>query len=791
MVSALSKRKLLFYSAVIIVACVSLYAGSLKYPFVNWDDYNLITLNPYITELTWSNVKDIFTPGVVGAYQPLRTLTYAIDYEFWGLDSTGYHATNLLFYILTCVSVFAFIHMFLKDPEIALLGGLLFAAHPLHVEAVTWLSARKETLSGLLFVVSFVLYARSTRGAARYYWGSLLCFFLALLSKPTVVILPGLLILYDLCFVIGMSFRKLLGRLKWYVPFVLLSGALTYVTLVLSARGGVLKEFHGGTFSSQLLTSVTVFIKNIRLLAVPVDLSPRYIDYFYVSLRETDALLAVVSFALLIFIEWDMWKRSRIVFFCLLWYPITFLPVSNLVPISTLMADRYLFLPSIGFILLVAYVVRAVVRARPGLPLGRILRPAVLIACVALLAFFSFQTVKRNHVWRDSISLWSSAVAQDSTNVLAYFALGNVYMEDEQPDRAIPNYRRAIYLSPGFATAHSCLANAYLAKGEIERAMFHYREALQRGSREDMAIYGNLGMAYEVKGMFDQAIEQYERALEVDSTSVMARLGLAESYSQKTQFDRAIEVYEELIESNEDILRARVYFNLGVVQHRDGRYEEAVASYLQALEVDSTSAAAYYGMGNAHYKMGEFDAAVSDFKNTLALAPGHVAAMGNLGNTYFDMGMPEEAIVMYRTALDSSATNIIALNNLGLAYVETKDFDKASETFADLIRFYPKDPTGYVNLGYALMRRGDYDGAAAGYWKAIELDSGNSLAYYNLACAHALTGETGAGVQSLRKALELGFADYELIRTDPDLENLRRERAFDELMRTSRTGKVD
>ncbi len=781
--AAEGKTRAFAYAAVLAALCTALYAGSLRYPFLNWDDYNLITMNPYITELTWSNIADIFTPGVVGAYQPLRTLTYALDYSFWGLDPTGYHATNLIFYILTCVCVFAFIDLFLKNLSLALLGALFFAAHPLHVEAVTWLSARKETLSGFLFVLSLILYARSTRGGLRYYAASLFTFVLALLSKPTVVILPGLVIMYDLCFVTGGSLRKLARRTVYYAPYVLLSAALTYITMVLSSRGGVLKEFHGGSFWTQLLTSATVFIKNIRLLVVPVDLSPRYVDYFYSSLRDVDALLAVVSCALLALLAWDMWGRSKVVFFCLMWYPITFFPVSNLVPISTLMADRYLFLPSVGYALLVAYVVGGLIKSDSKSRARRSLRPLTLAGCVVVLVLFSLQTVKRNQVWKDSVSLWSSAVEQDSTNVLGHFALGNVYMENQKPRMAILSYRRAIFLSPSFATAHSCLANAYLADGEVGRAIYHYNQALRNGSREDMAIYGNLGMAYEVKGMFDEAIEQYERALEVDSTSVMARLGIAESYSRKKQHDKAIEAYKDLIQTNEEFMRARVYYSLGVAQHQDARFKEAIDSYARAIEVDSTFAEAYYGLGNAYYRLRDFDDAVSDFKKAVRLAPNHIAAVVNLGNTYLEIGRLDDAISTYKTALDSSPSNLIALNNLGLAYVERGDLNEASATFEDLIRYYPKDPTGYINLGYVLMRRGDHDGAKRRYGEALELDAESSVAHYNMACVHALSGDLDAGLKELERAIELGFKDRRLLREDPDLRNLRGKPQFEPLLR--------
>lgn len=776
------KRKRILLCGIIVAVCASLYVKSLRYPFVNWDDYPLITQNPYITQLSLQNIKDIFTPGVVGAYQPIRTLTYSIDYRLWGLNPLGYHITNLLFYTLTCILVFNFINVFLRNDKLALWGGLFFAMHPLHVEAVAWLSARKETLTGFFFLLTFILYVKSIRSGKRYYWGSVLCFILALLSKPTAVVLPALLILYDLCFVAEQSFRKLIGRIKYYVPYVLLSGGLTYITIVLSSKGGVLKPFHGGTLYTQIITSLTVFIKGIRLLVFPVNLSPRYTDYSYASLREPEALLAALSLALLVFLAWDFWKRSPVAFFCILWYPITFLPVSNIIPISTLMADRYFFLPSVGIALLFAACVSQIGRLRNLRGLKRIARPAIVAACGALLFFFAVQTFGRNQIWKNSISLWTDAVRQDSLNVMGHYALGNVYMEAGLHDDAIKSYRNAIALVPSFSSAHAGLGNAYLAKGEVDRAIYHYQEAQSLGSAEDLAIFANLGMALEHKGLFEEAISQYERALEVDSTFAMARLGLAESYSRKGQYGRAIEEYNELIRIEERNLKARVFFNLGVAQHMKGNYSDAIASYEEALGMEPEFADAHYGMGNAHYKMGEYEAAVSDFSEAILLAPGHVAAIGNLGNVYFDMGMPDKAISQYKDALNLLPTSLILLNNLGLANVELRRFEEAIETFERVIELDSNGASGYTNLGYAYTRRGMFDEAFAQYKKAVSIDPKNAVAYYNMACAHSLRGEPAEGIKNLKKAVELGFSDVELIRSDPDLDGLRAEPGFNDLI---------
>jgi hypothetical protein len=136
-----------------------LYSNTLDHQFTNWDD-GMIYGNPLIRNLNWEGVKKLFTPEKGNTYQPVRMLSYAIDYRLWKLNPMGYRITNILFYILTCIMVFFTLQRIssrLREAHppdshfrVGLFGSLLFAAHPVHVEAVTWLSARKEVLQGFL-----------------------------------------------------------------------------------------------------------------------------------------------------------------------------------------------------------------------------------------------------------------------------------------------------------------------------------------------------------------------------------------------------------------------------------------------------------------------------------------------------------------------------------------------------------------------------------------------------------------------------------------------------------------
>ena len=185
--------------ATLIILCWTsiLYVNSFKNNFVNWDDPGLILKNNRIRSLDWKNIEEIFTPKKSSTFQPIRVLSYAIDYRIWKLNPVGYHITNIFFYILTCIMVFLTLRSLsahLRKGEgpnshyrVGLFGALLFAAHPVHVEAVAWLAARKEVLQGFFFFTAFYVYLRSKEeeGKKRMVFLGLVlfAFLLAILSK--------------------------------------------------------------------------------------------------------------------------------------------------------------------------------------------------------------------------------------------------------------------------------------------------------------------------------------------------------------------------------------------------------------------------------------------------------------------------------------------------------------------------------------------------------------------------------------------------------------------------------
>ncbi len=781
-------RATVLYVTIIVAAAILPYVHSLPYPFVNWDDYVLITGNEYIKELSWENVGAMFTPGVVGAYQPLRNLSYAIDHLIWGMNPFGFRLTNLALYALTCILVFFLIDGFLKNRRLSLFGALLFALHPVHVEAVTWLSARKEVLSGLFYVLGFMAYVKSVSGGRaklRYYSLSIGLFMLGALSKPTTVSFPVILFLFDFCFVTGGKWRAALGRLRWHAPFWLVAIALTAVTVAISARNEVLKSFHGGGFFENLLNAAIAFPKSIVLLILPIQLSPRYINYQYSlsSLFQLEPLVALACLALFIVLARDFWKRSQVLFFSLAWIAVTLLPVANLVPVSTLIADRYLYIPSVGFCLLVGGGLGRLLSSRPRGRLLRVSRVSVVVALTAGLVAFSYLTFAQNLIWRDTIALWSKAVEQDPRNFMAHSALGAAYLKSGNLDRAIRSFRECLSLNPYHTESRTALGQCYAMNGDLDRALFHLNIAL-RDTAAAREVHGDVALVLQAKGSYEDAIRHYRIALGTDTTAAWLRERMVECYAENKAFDAAIAEWKEFLKFSEDDIPARLHYNLGVLHHMKGEYAEAVASYRDALKADSSFAEAHFGLADAYMALGEAARAESGFLRTLVHDPIHVGALANLGNLYYEKKQYRKALSFYEKARSIEPRDPRVLNGLGLVYGAMGMKQEAIRAFSDAAETDTINVSILLNLGSARADAGQYDLAELQYRRVLELEPQNGIAYYNLSCIYALQGKNKPAIRNLTRALECGFSDYDLIRTDEDLSGLKSDSEFQAILKT-------
>ena len=337
---------------IIFLAILGAYYESLSCPFLNVDDPFYIRDNPYIRDLSWNGIYKIFSQPMVANYFPLQILTYALDYQIWHMQPFGYHLHNVMLHFLNAVLVFFLLKKIFSNLWVPFFAALLFGLHPMNVESVTWVAERKNVLSLALVLSSFLAYlhyVEEQRPTQRkgFYLLAFFLFLLAMLAKVSVVVLPLLFILYDLCF------QK---RTKWEmardkIPFFVLALFFSVLTVWIYHSGKHLPGYHADSPYMTFLAMINVFVEYIISIIAPI-----YLDHFYWtpiprSISERQVLLSLAAIFLIVLLAWQSFKKDRIFFFCFGWFFISLLPVLNIVPLSILRADRYMYLPpSVFFI---------------------------------------------------------------------------------------------------------------------------------------------------------------------------------------------------------------------------------------------------------------------------------------------------------------------------------------------------------------------------------------------------------------------------------------------------------
>ena len=551
-------RDLLAALAVAALA-TAVFIPTLSYQFLNYDDPWQITNNPYVRSLSAANLWHILTQPIYHIWLPTKTISYALDYALWGLDPRGFHASSVALHAVAAVLVFLLARRLLLGRLWATVAAGLFAVHPVHVEAVAWLSARKDLLSTVFVLVSVLAFLRwqaSPRRAWSWYAVSLLAFLLASRAKPTAHVLPVLLLWLGWGRGEEANPRRRAGGLVLAtVPFFLLAAVLSLLDWRLARGFGYLAGGPGSGWVARGAVASAAYVRYLRLLVFPVGLSPQYRvpppGGFADPMVLAGAALLVVSAALAV---WAL-RRRRALGSALGWYLVAVLPVCGLLPVSvpSPVADRYLYLPSVGAFLLAGWALGALAGRLEQRRWRRVLVAAVGVVGVT----FAVQSWLVSGTWRDSETLWSAVLDRDPKNYNAHTNLAASLFERSDYDGALQHYRQATELAPGLIHAYRSLGSLYLLKGEVERARYWLSRAateppatvLTRAKvrRTRTRAYFQLGQLEEGQGNLTAAADNYEKAYRLSETpDLQALLAAARVRSALGQLTRSRAYLREL-----------------------------------------------------------------------------------------------------------------------------------------------------------------------------------------------------------------------------------------------------
>jgi tetratricopeptide (TPR) repeat protein len=617
---------------------VLVYASVRRFELVNWDDSTYITENPTVLGgLTWSSAWWALTTGHSPYWHPMTWLSHLIDVSLFGTDAGAYHVTNLLIHIANTLLVFDVFRRMTGATGRSAFVAALFAVHPLHVESVAWIAERKDVLSTFFLLLTmrvylvYVEHPRWTRYALM-----LVLYGLALMSKPMVVTLPVVLLLLDIWplgrLVIGgradlrherqrprpQRRTRVIGE---KLPLLALALATSVATVIVQHRVGAMAGLAALPWQTRVGNATIGYVAYLWKTIWPTHLAAFYPLFDLSAVRVTLAAATLIAITVLAI---SARQRHPYVFVGWLWYVVTIAPVIGLLQAGEQgMADRFMYVPMIGLLVIVAWGVPEIVERQTTH--GSWL---VAIGAIVLVAASAVAAHAQTAHWSDSIALWQHATRVTPNSYIAFENLGQALRETGQLEASRRNYEQALVLaparSPGYAAViHNSLGLVLTREGNTRAALDHFAEAAKLNSTFAEA-QSNLGNALAAEGRLAEAIEHYELAVRLKPEYTEPRIGLGGALLKGGRVAEAVPHYQEALRLDPNL--AQAHNGLGGALAMQGHDDQAMTEYTEALRLKPDLPTAHLNVALLLIKKGDVAQARRHLETALSIDPGYAPA---------------------------------------------------------------------------------------------------------------------------------------------------------------------
>lgn len=598
----------------IIVTGLLAYSNTFHVPFT-FDDISNIVDNPIIKDLKY--FLDPSAAKRFELYSALNSrfvgyLSFAFNYRLHGLDVTGYHIFNLAVHIINALLVFWLVRLTFRTPYfakqnneatrnnglIALFSALLFVAHPIQTQAVTYIVQRLASLATLFYILSFTTYIRARHSLTEvgnplsvkfiaFFFLSLVSAVLAMKTKEIAFTLPIMIALYEAMFLTGKIWRRVLCLTPLFLTMLIIPLSFLHLDTplanMLADASRVTKVQTAMSRWDYLFTQFRVIVTYVRLLFLPIN---QQVDYDYPVYRyffDPEVLLSFIAllsiFALALYLTYRSQSGNyqlRLVAFGIFWFFITLAIESSLIPIVDVIFEHRLYLPLIGAsitIISTAYIVASSFNYK--------MRTLIIVLSI-LISSFAVTTYYRNNLWIDEITLWRDNLRKSPKKARVLIGLGFAYEKKGMFDTAIYLYNNALIYSPDYAFAYHHTANLYSRIGQLGKAIEYHTMALKIDPTLYTAYY-NRGNVYRLQGKFDAAIKDYTIAISLNQNFPEAYNNRGSIYILEDKIDAAINDFSMAISINSGY--AEAYNNRGIAYLSKGSNDMAIADFNKAKEL--------------------------------------------------------------------------------------------------------------------------------------------------------------------------------------------------------------
>jgi protein O-mannosyl-transferase len=665
--SALTSLPLGMLAGAALIAALGflVYFPSLSGGFV-MDDDQLLTNN--IPVKSPDGLYQFWCTNKPVDYWPATNTTFWLEWRLWDMRSTGYHVTNLILHIVESLLIWLILRKLIIPG--AFWAAIIFAVHPVNVEATAWIAQRKDMTAMLFFLLSILWYVkelsqsmgmtpiRPHRGPwervtspwpltpspwSSWYWMSLLAFVLAMLGKGSTAVLPALLL--------GIIWwtRPLTSRdFVRMAPFFLVGAVLVGVNMWFQRHGSG-QVIRAAGIADRLAGAGCMVWFYLYKAVMPIDLSFVYPQWKIEAenLLLWTPLMAALAVTAVLWRHRESWSRPLLFawgFFCVALVPVLGFTDVGFMKYS-LVADRYQHIAIIGVIALAAAGLgRWQNRAHGGANKAATAAALVAVGTLALL------TMRQNELYRDAITLYEATLEKNPDCWVAHNNLGGTIGGEGRLPEAMKHFKEAVRLNPNYAEAHSNLAFGLLQSGQYEEAIKHCEKALRLKDNKYPEAHNNLGLALINVGRLPEAIEHFEQALQQNPYYPDAENSLGSALSKSGRSEEALAHFQMALDLKPDFADAQ--FNMGSVLASLGRYPEAIQHYQRALALNGNDPDYYYFMGVALIETGQPRQALGYLQHALKLMPDAPEFYLHMAMAYAGMQQSSQAIDAVEKALE-------------------------------------------------------------------------------------------------------------------------------------------
>ena len=658
---------------VLAVATIIAYSGVRNNDFLTYDDYTYIVQNLHVQQgLTMPSIAWAFTSFHTGNWHPLTWISHMVDWSLYGNNPSGHHITNLCLHAGNAILLFLLLLYMTGFLARSAMVAFLFALHPAHVESVAWIAERKDLLCAFFCFGALLAYAWYARRPSwkRFAW-VVCCFACALMSKPMAVTLPFVLLLLDYWPLRRIAFSgetraswfTALGKLcveKWLLFIMAVIASI--VAFIAQRADGAVGSLQDYPLWGRISNAAISYWRYAWIMVWPDPLTA----FYYHEKSNVMSYAAVLSMLALALVTAACWKFRKEKPYCLmgwLWYLGTLAPVIGIVQVGEQsMAERYTYIPLIGLFMAVVWLIGDAVTNRPKL------KVAAQALAVAVIAACAVKTDAQVKVWKNTVTLFTHALAIDERGALPNSSLGAAYVKLGEYAEAQPYLERALEYRPSDPLI------LYLSAFSMMQNM------LQTHDLHNMPIAG----------------EQLEKALRGDpsNSNILSDLAMWSIMAGKPQ---DAEMYSrKAIAAQPDLIRARSYLADSLMVQN--KLDEAVQEYRRILAMDADNYHAHNYLGMIYSKQGFLQEAFKEFRISLAIYPEQAMPHTQLAKIYMEAHQLPEEVAELTQAVRYDPESANAHNSLGVALAQAGDYEKAFEQFSEAVRINPADQAARMNL---------------------------------------------------------------------------------------------